>query len=112
MTEEHAMKINNTISQFAKEKLIPEKAAEALKVTNPKTARFYMLPKIHKPGNPGRPIISAIDNPTSTIAEYVDHHLQPIAEELPSYIKDTGAFLRKINSMAPPPKTQSWSPGT
>ena len=61
-----------------------------------------MLPKIHKPGNPGRPIISAIDNPTSTIAEYVDHHLQPIAEELPSYIKDTGAFLRKINSMPPP----------
>ena len=58
-----------------------------------------MLPKIHKENNPGRPIISAINNPTSTIAQFVDHHLQPIAEELPSYIKDTGAFLRRINSI-------------
>ena len=65
LTAEHTDKINQAIDQLAQEELLPEKAAKALKVTNPKTARFYMLPKIHKKNNPGRPIISAIDNPTS-----------------------------------------------
>ena len=31
---------------------------------NPKAGRFYILPKIHKPGNPGRPIVSANGHPT------------------------------------------------
>jgi len=30
----------------------------------PKAGRFYILPKIHKAGNPGRPIISAKRHPT------------------------------------------------
>ena len=102
LTPAHTEEINNTIEQFAREKLIPERTARALKVSNAKTARFYTLPKIHKPGNPGRPIISAIDNATSSIAEFVDFHLQPIAESLPSYVKDTGAFLRKIRDIKPP----------
>ena len=37
LTEEHTTEINNTIDRFEKEKLIPEKAAKALKTTNPKT---------------------------------------------------------------------------
>ena len=99
LTEKHMAEINATIDRFGEEKLIPEKTAKALKTTDPKTPRFYMLPKVHKPGVPGRPIISAIGSPTSKIAEYVDYHLQPLASELPSFIKDTGAFLRKINSL-------------
>ena len=102
LTNEHAQLINDTIDQLANEKVLPEKAAKALKVSNPKTSRFYMLPKVHKKGNPGRPIISAIDNHTSSIAAYVDHHLQPLAEQLPSYVKDSGAFLRKVNSIKEP----------
>ena len=105
LTPAHTKQINDTIDQFSRERLIPEKTAKALKVHSAKTARFYTLPKIHKPGNPGRPIISAIGNATSKLAEFVDFHLQPIAEALPSYVKDTGAFLRKINAIQPaPPK--------
>ena len=66
LTPDHTRQINEAIEQLAREDLLPEKAAKALKVTNPNTARFYMLPKIHKPNNPGHPIISAINNPTST----------------------------------------------
>ena len=46
-------------------------------VDNPKTARFYLLPKVNKINNPGRPIINAINSPTSSIAEFVDYQLQP-----------------------------------
>ena len=38
--------------------------------------------KIHKDGNPGRPVISYVSCHTSKISEYVDYHLQPIAKQI------------------------------
>jgi hypothetical protein len=35
-----------------------------LKPDKPKVGRFYLLPKIHKVNNPGRPIVSANGHPT------------------------------------------------
>jgi hypothetical protein len=32
-----------------------------------KPGRFYLLPKIHKKNNPGRPIVSANGHPTEKI---------------------------------------------
>ena len=58
--------VNNTIQTFVKEKLLPEQVAKALVVDNPKTARFYLLPKVHKENIPGRPITNAINSPTSS----------------------------------------------
>ena len=48
-----------------------------------------MLPKIHKVNNPGRPVISSVNNHTEKISAYVDEFLRPIAERLPSYTRDT-----------------------
>ena len=31
--------------------------------------------------------------------EYVDYHLQPIVEEIPSYVKDTKDFIQKLNQI-------------
>ena len=104
LTPTHTVINKTTIDQFASEKLIHKKAAKALKVETAKTSSFYMLPMVHKKNNPGRPIISTINNPTSSIAQFVDHHLQPIAEKLLSFVKDTGAFLRKINDIGTIPK--------
>ena len=64
-----------------------------------KAGRFYMLPKIHKTGNPGRPIVSANSHPTEKISEFVDHHLRPHVKELPSYIQDTTDYLKKMGSL-------------
>ena len=97
-TGEHTNKVNEALNQLANEGLISEKTSKALQARDAKTPKFYTLPKVHKPGNPGRPIIAAIDSPTSKLARFVDHHLQPLAEGLPSFIKDTGAFLRKIEA--------------
>ena len=38
--------------------------------TNPEgtfAARFYVLPKVHKPGVPGRPVISGCNSPTEKL---------------------------------------------
>ena len=91
--------VNDTIETFKKEKFIQESIAEGLKISNPKTPKFYTLPKIHKEGNPGRPVISSINCHTSNISKYVDYHLQPIFKEIPSYVKDTNDFLNKISNI-------------
>ena len=64
-----------------------------------RTARFYLLPKIHKPGNPGRPIVSSCGAPTEKISQFVDYHLRPLVENLPSFIKDTISFITKLQSL-------------
>ena len=91
--------IHKVISRFQKENLLSKNISEGLKTENPKTPHFYIKPKVHKNGNPGRPVISSINCHTSKISEYVDYHLQPIVKEIPSYAQDTTDFLRKINQI-------------
>ena len=64
-------------------------------VKDPKFARFYLLPKIHKRLHnvPGRPVISNCGFYTENISSFLDHHLQPIAQKVNSFIKDTNHFL-------------------
>ena len=54
--------------------------------------------KIHKPGNPGRPIVSACNCPTELIATYLDVITTPLVQSLPSYVKDTNHMLRIADS--------------
>ena len=70
-------------------------------VKDPKFARFYLLPKIHKRLHnvPGRPVISNCGFYTENISSFLDHHLQPIAQKVNSFLKDTNHFLRKIKSL-------------
>ena len=64
------------------------------------------LPKIYKPGNPGRPIVSSNGAPTENISHFVDCFLQPLATSLPSYIRDTTDFLNRLRRLLPlPPGT-------
>ena len=60
-----------------------------------------MLPKIHKRLNnvPGRPAISNCGYYTENISTLLDFHLQPLAQAVKSYIKDTNDFLNKLRSL-------------
>ena len=84
------MKAWNAIDQETKDYLTP---------LHVRTARFYLLPKIHKPGNPGRLIVSSCGAPTEKISQFVDYHLCPLVENLPSFIKDTTSFITKLQSL-------------
>ena len=70
-----------------------------LKPTDSRTACFYHLPKLHKPGNPGRPIVSSCGAPTERISEFVDYHLRPLVNQIPSFLKDTTDFLKKLSTL-------------
>ena len=75
-------------------------------VKDPKFDRFYLLPKIHKRFHNllGRPVISNCGFFTENISSFLDHHLQPIAQKVNSFIKDTNHFLRKIKSLGQLPE--------
>lgn len=62
----------------------------------PRISLFYILPKIHKENIPGRPIVSSINSLTEHISEFLTLCIQPITENLNSYIKDTKHFLQKV----------------
>ena len=102
---QHSKLVNDTIDRFKKENLLPNKLAEGLKSINPKPPKFYISPKIHKENNPGRPVINSFNCQTSEISCFVDHHLQPLVREIPSYIKDTNDFINTINNFPVPPNS-------
>ncbi|XP_074803977.1 uncharacterized protein LOC141984659 [Natator depressus] len=88
-------------------KKLPEKAQEQIRTDTPLEPQpgvFYLLPKIHKPGNPGRPIISDIGTLTAGLSGYVDSLLRPYTISTPSYLRDTTDFLRKLQSIGDLPK--------
>ncbi|KAK3090867.1 hypothetical protein FSP39_015326 [Pinctada imbricata] len=90
------MKNNNEIDEDVFEYLCPE---------NPGPGQFYLLPKIHKEGIPGRPIVSAIGHPTEKISQFLDYHLKDHVEKLPSYLKDTTDYIKKTPSQNLPTGT-------
>lgn len=98
-TELHTALVNNAIDNLKNRNLISHKLAEGLKVSNPRTPLLYLLPKIHKPNNPGRPVVSSVSCHTEKISHFVDYHLKPLAQKLPSYIQDTTDFLRKLDQL-------------
>ena len=62
LDRDFTMDYNKTICEVVKAAITKDElpaSAVNLVVENPRTSSFYMLPKIHKPGNPGRPIVSA-----------------------------------------------------
>jgi hypothetical protein len=71
-----------------------------------RTAKFYLLPKIHKGVNPppGRPILSANGCPTEKISQLVDHFLNPASITHKSYVKDTTHFLQTLEKVGTLPK--------
>ena len=75
-------------------------------VKDPKFARFYLLPKIHKRLHdvPGRPVISNCGFYNENISSFLDFHLQPLAQKVKSYIKDTNHFFRKIKELGQLPE--------
>ena len=72
----------NKLSYIAKQEL--PATAKNLTIITPTTSCFYFLPKIHKPNNPGRPIVSACSCPTQLISSYLDKVMVPIVKTLPS----------------------------
>ena len=61
--------VNKRIKRFHKENLISKNIVEGLKIESHQLAHFYLKPKLHKEGIPGRRIISSVNCHKSKISE-------------------------------------------
>ena len=83
--------------------IIPEirVSNDDLKLLDRKSARFCLLPKIHKRLHdvPGRTVISNWGFCTENIPSFLDYHFQPLAQRVKSLNKSISAVLKiQINS--------------
>ena len=107
LTNKHKEMVSLQVSIMLKFGEISQKCAEYLTLETPRTANFYLLPKIHKGiiPPPGRPIVSANDCPTERISQFVDHFIQPLVPKLKSYVRDSGHLLCILNNLELPQNT-------
>ena len=96
-TQDYQKIVKDTVNDMIATCALPP-TAQLLVVTTPLTSQLYMLPKIHKPDNPGRSIVSACSCPTENISAYLDEVMAPFVKNLPTYVKDTNHALRIFDS--------------
>ena len=98
-TSMKSKQITDTLKNLHQQGHIDKRTIDFLTPKHSKPGCFYLLPKIHKPGNPGRPIVSGIGTCTENISAFVDYHIKHIPPNLPSYVKDTKHFLNIISKI-------------
>ena len=89
----------SVISQWAKKWLkrgqINEDIAKWVVNNNAKPGKAFGTIKTHKEGNPLRLITSCCEN----LSAFTEFYLKPLAQNLPSFVKDTTHFLQKIEDL-------------
>ena len=109
-TDKYLKDLKNLLEEGVEKEEITKKTMNNILPKNPKTARFYILPKIHKVITkasqklvekmvPGRPVVSGNGCLTENLSKFVDFWLKPIVKNITSYIKDTNHFIRIIDNL-------------
>ena len=93
-TQNYNNQIYQVLQQAANLNIIDDKMKKTLYNKTPRIPNFYMLPKIHKPNNAGRPIVSGIGSITEKISAYVDQEIRHLVPTIPSYLKDTSHLIQ------------------
>ena len=83
ITNQIQERVTTYVKRILKDGYIDKKTKQYLIQTNVKPGRFYILPKIHKTGNPGRPIVSSNGHPTERISQFIDFHIILTLPSLP-----------------------------
>lgn len=104
-----SIEAHGLIDQAQADGIVTAPEAAFLKHDFYKRPYFYHLPKVHKDPThpPGRPIVAAMESVTSYFSIYIDHFLQSIVQNLPSYIKDSIHLLNMLQYYSWEP-TYSW----
>ena len=92
-TQKFNTHIRNLINQAWRLNIIDDTTYINLHTKNPRIPTFYLLPKIHKHNNPGRPTVNGTGSVTEKFSAYVDTFLRRSVPRIRSYIKDTTHIL-------------------
>ncbi|XP_065671866.1 uncharacterized protein LOC136089724 [Hydra vulgaris] len=98
-TKSIARDVNNLFDNIFLHHMIDKKTSELLRPKTPlRTPLFYGLPKIHRIGIPLSPIVSGCDRPIDNLSFFITDFIQPVAEQLPAYFKDTTHLFKLLQS--------------
>ena len=94
-------KLDSVLKKLLKEKKIDKPFFDSCRTSNPRRPQLYGLPKIHKPGNPIRPIVSFYNTPLSSLHKQLSIILKPLTIS-PLRLKDSCDFVKYLNSSSDP----------
>ena len=93
-------KFQDYLLDLKKKELLPEAIINVIRPVGSRRSRMYGLPKVHKEGNPLRPIVSTIRSVQRPVADYLKDVLQPVYEKYATYtVQDTESFVNDIKSL-------------
>ena len=98
-TFEHFEKIKNWERNWLAEGQINEEIAPWIASLEPKPGVAFGNVNTHKEGNPLRLITSCCGPAMERLSAFTEFYLKPLAQKLPSFVKDTTDLINKIQNL-------------
>ena len=92
-------RINKKLKTLKDQQKLDNLTYSRIRPSDATMARFYGLPKIHKPDTPLRPIVSLPGSPTYELSKYLATVLQPLVKTSPHSINNSTTFLEHIKDL-------------
>ena len=115
-TIEHFGKVKNWGQKWFSQGQISQEIANWVANLEPKPGLAFGNVKTHKEGNPLRLITSCCGTAIERLSAFSEFYLKPLAQNLPSFVKDTTDLINKIQTLNSekgplPPECLCWSLG-
>ncbi|BHF75246.1 hypothetical protein SprV_0501834200 [Sparganum proliferum] len=91
--------INTTLARLQSNGAISKAERLAIKPTDSAMARFYGLPKVHKPDAPLRPIVSLRGTPTFNLAKWLFRRLNCLTSGSDTTVRSAVHFLERLQAL-------------
>ncbi|BHF71067.1 hypothetical protein SprV_0401412100 [Sparganum proliferum] len=98
-TKKQAAAVKKKVNELTRLKLITPDDSKRMILNDPRIAHAYGLPEVHKEGAPLRIIVPLIGSPTYNLAKCLYRHLKHLANGSQYGIKNSQAFLQKIQGL-------------
>ncbi|BHF59332.1 hypothetical protein SprV_0100228900 [Sparganum proliferum] len=98
-TKKQAAVIKKKVNELARLKMINPNDSKFMTLSDPRIAHAYGLPNVHKPDAPLKIIVPLIGSPTYSLTKWLYRHLKHLADGSQYSIKDSRAFLEKIQGL-------------
>ena len=95
-TNKQKNKLVNILKRIKSEGGLNEDTYRKLYPTGAVSPKFYGLPKVHKPGNPLRPIVSSTRTATYYTAKELARILKPLVGSSTHHVQNTRDFVEQI----------------
>ncbi|UYV70929.1 hypothetical protein LAZ67_8001139 [Cordylochernes scorpioides] len=93
---------NRNLNRIKRTHKLDNKVVEKIRASKRDLPIFYGLPKIHKPNNPLRPIVSYTGSPIYPLAKYLSTIISPFQKFLPHTVQNATSMVEVMQGIAIP----------